>query len=55
MNIVLSRQDIASYTGTTYETLFKMMNEFATENILRFFEKKIAITDMDKLNLYFEG
>jgi CRP-like cAMP-binding protein len=55
LNIVLSRQDIASYTGTTYETLFKMMNEFAAENILRFFEKKIAIIDMDKLFLFFAG
>jgi CRP-like cAMP-binding protein len=55
LNIVLSRQDIASYTGTTYETLFKMMNEFAEENILRFFEKKIAIIGMDKLFLFFAG
>jgi CRP-like cAMP-binding protein len=54
LNIVLSRQDIASYTGTTYETLFKMMNEFAADGILRFFEKKIAIADMDKLGLFFE-
>ncbi len=50
LNIVLTRQDIASYTGTTYETLFKMMNEMAEEGILMFFEKKIAIIDTDKLN-----
>ncbi len=50
LNIVLTRQDIASYTGTTYETLFKMMNEMAEEGILMFFEKKIAIIDSDKLN-----
>jgi CRP-like cAMP-binding protein len=55
LNIVLSRQDIASYTGTTYETLFKMMNEFAGENILRFFEKKIAILDAARLALVYEG
>jgi CRP-like cAMP-binding protein len=55
LNIVLSRQDLASYTGTTYETLFKMMNELAEENILRFADKKIAITDMDKLILVMEG
>ncbi len=55
LGIVLSRQDLASYTGTTYETLFKMMNEFSAENILRFSEKKIAIINAKKLALLFEG
>lgn len=55
LNIVLSRQDLASYTGTTYETLFKMMNEFSTENILRFSEKKIEIMNAKKLALVIEG
>ena len=55
LNIVLSRQDIASYTGTTYETLFKMMNEFSAENILRFSEKKIEIMNTKKLALVIEG
>jgi CRP/FNR family transcriptional regulator len=54
LNIVLSRQDLASYTGTTYETLFKMMNELAAEEILRFAEKKIEIVDVDKLVLVYE-
>ncbi len=55
LNIVLSRQDLASYTGTTYETLFKMMNEFSAENILAFAEKKIKIVNTKKLALVFEG
>jgi CRP/FNR family transcriptional regulator len=55
LNIVLSRQDLASYTGTTYETLFKMMNEFSAENILRFSEKKIEIMNAKKLALVIEG
>jgi CRP-like cAMP-binding protein len=55
LNIVVSRQDLASYTGATYETLFKMMNELAAENILRFVEKKIAINDNDKLVSVFES
>ena len=55
LNIVLSRQDLASYTGTTYETLFKMMNEFSAENILAFAEKKIKIVNAKKLALVFEG
>jgi CRP/FNR family transcriptional regulator len=55
LSIVLSRQDLASYTGTTYETLFKMINELAAEDILAFSEKKIAIKDMAKLALVVEG
>lgn len=54
LNIVVSRQDLASYTGTTYETLFKMMNEMAEEKILAFFEKKIAILDAGKLLAVYE-
>ncbi len=49
VNIVLTRQDIASYTGTTYETLFKMMNEMSEEKILKFSEKRIAVIDKEKL------
>jgi hypothetical protein len=30
-----------------------MMNEFAAEGVLRFFEKKIVVTDMAKLVLFF--
>jgi len=54
LNIILSRQDLASYTGTTYETLFKMMNEFSAETILSFSEKKIKIINAKKLALVFE-
>jgi len=55
LNIVLSRQDLASYTGTTYETLFKMMNEFSAEHILEFAEKKIRISNASKLTMVYEG
>lgn len=54
LNIVLSRQDLASYTGTTYETLFKMMNEFSAEEILQFSEKRIKILNLKKLVLVYE-
>lgn len=54
LNIVLSRQDLASYTGTTYETLFKMMNEFSAEQILQFSEKKIKVIDIKKLVIAYE-
>jgi CRP/FNR family transcriptional regulator len=43
INIDISRQDLASYSGTTYETLFKMLNEFAEEKSIYLNEKKIKI------------
>lgn len=43
ININLSRQDLASYTGTTYETLFRMMNELVAENAIYTDGKKIKI------------
>ena len=47
--INISRNDMASYTGTTYETLFRMMNELTEENILRMDGKNIFIQQEDKL------
>lgn len=43
IDILLSRQDLASYTGTTYETLFRIMNELAEENAIKMDGKKIFI------------
>jgi CRP/FNR family transcriptional regulator len=51
INIELSRQDLASYTGTTYETLFKMLNELSDEGIISTDHKKIAIENSDKLTV----
>ncbi|GAC1401349.1 MAG: hypothetical protein NVSMB63_20300 [Sediminibacterium sp.] len=50
--IGLSRQDIASYTGTTYETLFRMMNELIDENIIKIDGKNIFLLQEDKLQAY---
>ena len=41
--ILLSRQDLASYTGTTYETLFRVMNELIQEQAIRTDGKNIKI------------
>jgi CRP-like cAMP-binding protein len=43
INIHLSRQDLASYTGTTYETVFRIMNELVQENIIKLEGKSIFI------------
>ena len=49
INIQLSRQDIAAFTGTTYETLFRMMQEFIQEKLIKVSGKKIFIIKEKKL------
>lgn len=49
INLLLSRQDLASYTGTTYETLFRIMNELAEENAISMSGKSIVILSEDIL------
>jgi CRP-like cAMP-binding protein len=49
INITLSRQDIAAAAGTTYETVFRVVNECMQENILTVTDKNIKILDIAKL------
>lgn len=50
INVEISRQDISSFAGTTYETLFKVLNEFAAQKILTLTGRKIYIIDQLKLS-----
>ena len=50
--ITLSRQDFASYTGTTYETSFRIMNELANEKIIKSEGKNIYLLQEEKLMEY---
>ncbi|OQP47374.1 transcriptional regulator [Niastella yeongjuensis] len=52
LDINLSRQDLASYTGTTYETVFRLMNELVQEGSIALSGRNIYITDADKLLTY---
>ena len=52
IKIQLTRQDIASFVGTTYETLFRIMNEMIGEGSIESLEKKIRIVDEEKLSSY---
>lgn len=45
----LSRQDLASYAGTTYETIFKVMNEFTGDGIIELLGKTITLRNRQKL------
>jgi CRP-like cAMP-binding protein len=49
INIILSRQDLASFAGTTYETVFRIVNELTHDNIITISGKNILITDPEKL------
>lgn len=51
LNEKISRQDLASYIGTTYETLFRIMNELRDEGILDLSDKQVRIVDEAKLRL----
>ena len=55
VDIEISRQDFASYAGTTYETLFKIMNELVEERLILISGKKIKIVDESKLLKSFES
>lgn len=43
IDILLSRQDIASYAGTTYETLFRIMKGLVKEKVIKLKGKKIFL------------
>ncbi len=49
INITLTKQDLASYAGTTYETFFRMINELAKQKIVRLSGKDVAILKVEKL------
>lgn len=51
INISLSRQDIASYTGTTYETVFRLMTEFIQDELILADGKNITLLNTSKLEL----
>jgi CRP/FNR family transcriptional regulator len=49
INIDLSRQDLASFAGATYETVFRMINELVKDRLIKLSGKSIAISDPEGL------
>lgn len=45
INTGISRQDLASFAGATYETVFRMINELVKEGLITLSGKSIAITN----------
>ena len=52
IQMMLSRQDLASLVGATYETVFRIINELAEEQLIVLSGKNIAINDAAKLTVY---
>jgi len=50
----ITRQDIASYAGTTYETVFKFLTELTNGNIISTSGKNIRINDPAHLKNYIQ-
>ena len=50
--VPITRQDIASYAGTTYETIFKFFTELIIQNILSTIGKRIKINDAAALQKF---
>jgi CRP/FNR family transcriptional regulator len=49
INIDLSRQDLASYAGATYETVFRMINELVSDKLISLSGKSIRIINNEAL------
>jgi CRP-like cAMP-binding protein len=54
IDIKLSRQDLASLAGTTYETVFRVLTELINEQLIDYAEKRIIISDVARLTALVE-
>lgn len=52
INITISRQDIASYAGTIYETVFKVFTEWIKAGLIITEGKHIKIMNRKKLSAF---
>ena len=52
IDIAVTRQEIASFAGTTYETFFKVVSELVKEKIIKFSGKSIRILKKARLEAY---
>lgn len=49
IDLLLTKQDLASYTGATYETVFRVLNEMAEQKLVSLSGKNVAVLDHKKL------
>ncbi|MDF3079300.1 MAG: cAMP-binding protein [Sphingobacteriaceae bacterium] len=55
IKVELSRQDLSSFSGTSYETLFKVINEFTQDGLVEFSGRKIKLLDEAMLSKVISG
>lgn len=55
INIHLSRQDLAAYLGTTYESLFRMLNDLISEKMITLDGRQIRIDNLPALSALAEA
>jgi CRP/FNR family transcriptional regulator len=49
IDLTLTKQDLASYTGATYETVFRVLNELTEDKLVKLSGKNISILNEKKL------
>jgi len=49
IDLSFSRQDLASFAGTTYATVFRLLNEMVKENMITLSSRSVLITDSESL------
>jgi len=49
IEIELTREEIAEMTGTTHETVIRILSGFKKENLIREFQKQILLTNEERL------
>ncbi|HMO60578.1 MAG TPA: Crp/Fnr family transcriptional regulator [Ferruginibacter sp.] len=49
IHLTITKQDLASYTGATYETVFRVLNEMSDEALISLSGKSITVLDEVKL------
>jgi CRP/FNR family transcriptional regulator len=49
INVVLTRQDMAAYAGTTYESFIRTLNELAVAGLIKQVDKRVEILDVNSL------
>jgi CRP-like cAMP-binding protein len=52
INMLVNRQNLASYAGTTYETAFRILNDFTEDGVIRVDGNHISILDNLRISDY---
>lgn len=52
LDVQLKRQDMAAYAGTTYETFFRVMDQFIKEQLIQAHGKTIRLLNKEAIRVY---